>query len=151
MMIGTLERARSWRHSSKPSGFRSLEPAQVADTHRFLSILGLGALALHGVTLVLDRAVTIPIVALLVPGASPYRPLAVGIGVLSAELVVVVYASFSQRKRIGVENWRRLHHAGYAVFGPATVHGLLAGTDTGRPWALGIYLAAVAAPAAGDD
>ncbi len=129
----------------KTRPFRSLKPAQVADTHRFLSILGLGALALHGVTLVLDKAVTIPIIALLVPGASPYRPLAVGIGVLSAELMVVVYASFSQRKRIGVKNWRRLHYATYAVFGLATVHGLLAGTDTSRPWALGVYLAAVGA------
>ena len=131
----------------KTRPFRSLKPAQVADTHRFLSILGLGALALHGITLVLDKAVTIPIIALLVPGASPYRPLAVGIGVLGAELMVVVYASFSQRKRIGVKNWRRLHYATYAVFGLATVHGLLAGTDTSRPWVLGIYFAAVGAVA----
>ena len=93
-------------------------------------------------TLVLDKAVTIPIIALLVPGVSPYRPLAVGIDVLSAELVVVVYASFSQRKWIGVKNWRRLHYATYAVFGLATAHGFLAGTDTSRPWALGVYLAA---------
>ena len=131
----------------KTRPFRSLKPAQVADTHRFLSILGLGALALHGTTLVLDKAVTIPIIALLVPGASPYRPLAVGIGVLAAELMVVVYASFSQRKRIGVKNWRRLHYATYAVFGLATVHGLFAGTDTSRPWALAIYFGAVGAVA----
>ena len=131
----------------KTRPFRSLKPAQVADTHRFLSILGLGALALHGTTLVLDKAVTIPIIALLVPGASPYRPLAVGVGVLAAELMVVVYASFSQRKRIGVKNWRRLHYATYAVFGLATVHGLFAGTDTSRPWALGIYFGAVGAVA----
>ena len=110
----------------KTRPFRSLKPAQVADTHRFLSILGLGALALHGTTLVLDKAVTIPIIALLVPGASPYRPLAVG---------------------IGVKNWRRLHYATYAVFGLATVHGLFAGTDTSRPWALGIYFGAVGAVA----
>lgn len=132
----------------KTRPFRSLKPVQVADTHRFLSILGLGALALHGTTLVLDKAVTIPIIALLVPGASPYRPLAVGVGVLAAELMVVVYASFSQRKRIGVKNWRRLHYATYAVFGLATVHGLFAGTDTSRPWALAIYFGAVGSVAA---
>jgi len=131
----------------KTRPFRSLKPAQVADTHRFLSMLGVGALALHGSTLALDRAVTIPLVALVVPGASPYRPLAVGIGVLAAELLVVVYASFSQRKRIGVKNWRRLHYATYAVFGLATVHGLLAGTDTNRPWVLAITFAAVGAVA----
>ena len=131
----------------KTRPFRSLKPAQVADTHRFLSMLGLGALALHGMTIALDRAVTIPLIALVVPGASPYRPLAVGIGVLAAELMAVVYASFSQRKRIGAKNWRRLHYATYAVFGLATAHGLFSGTDTGRPWALAVYFAAVGAGA----
>ena len=131
----------------KARPFRSLKPAQVTDVHRFLALLGLGALALHGATLLLDKAVHIPVVALLVPGLSPYRPLAVGIGVLAAELMLVVYASFSQRKRIGTRTWRRLHYASYLVFAAATAHGLLAGTDTQRPWALAVYLLSVAAVA----
>ena len=53
-------------------------------------------------------------VALVVPLASHYRPLAVAFGVLSAELMVLVYASFSHRNRIGARNWRRLHWATYA-------------------------------------
>jgi sulfoxide reductase heme-binding subunit YedZ len=131
----------------KSRPFRSLKPATVTDTHRFLALLGLGALALHGVTLVLDSTVRIPVVALLVPGLSPYRPLAVGIGVLAAELMLVVYASFSQRRRIGTKNWRRLHWATYAIFAGATIHGLTAGTDTGTPWAFSLYLGAVGAVA----
>lgn len=132
----------------KARPFRSLKPAQVTDIHRFLALLGLGTLALHGVTLVLDRAVEIPLVALLVPGASPYRPLAVGIGVLAAELMLLVYASFSQRKRIGMKTWRRLHYASYVVFAASTAHGLLAGSDTRQPWALAVYLLAVGSIAA---
>jgi sulfoxide reductase heme-binding subunit YedZ len=132
----------------KARPFRSLKPAQVTDIHRFLALLGLGALALHGVTLVLDQAVEIPLVALLVPGMSPYRPLAVGIGVLAAELMLLVYASFSQRKRMGAKTWRRLHYASYVVFAASTAHGLLAGTDTQRPWALAVYLLAVGSVAA---
>ena len=129
----------------KARPFRSLKPAQVTDIHRFLALLGLGTLALHGVTLLLDRAVTIPWVALLVPGLSPYRPLAVGIGVLAAELMVLVYASFSQRKRIGAKTWRKLHWASYAVFAGAAAHGLLAGSDTQQPWALALYVATIGA------
>jgi sulfoxide reductase heme-binding subunit YedZ len=129
----------------KSRPFRSLKPATVTDTHRFLALLGLGALVVHGVTLVLDSAVHITALALFVPGASSYRPLAVGIGVLAAELMFVVYASFSQRKRIGTKNWRRLHWATYAIFAGATLHGLTAGTDTGTPWAFSIYLGAVGA------
>ena len=57
--------------------------------------------------------------------------------------MVLVYASFSQRKRIGARNWRRLHWATYGIFAAATVHGLAAGSDSRRPWAFAIYLAAV--------
>jgi methionine sulfoxide reductase heme-binding subunit len=131
----------------KSRPFRSLKPTAATDTHRFLALLGLGAVALHGTTLLLDRTIRLRPIALLVPGASPYRPVPVGIGVLAAELMLVVYASFSLRRRIGTKNWRRLHWATYAVFGAATVHGLASGTDTVRPWAFAIYLAAVGAVA----
>ena len=129
---------------ARPFG-NAVKPASATDTHRFLALLGLGALVLHGGTLLLDRTVRLPVAALLVPGLSPYRPLATGIGVLAAELMIVVYASFSLRRRIGVRNWRRLHWATYGIFAGATVHGLAAGTDSGRPWALGIYLGALGA------
>ena len=127
----------------KSRPFRSLKPAAVTDTHRFLAMLGLGALVMHGLTLVADHTIRMPIAGLLVPGLSPYRPLAVGIGVLTAELMLVVYASFSFRRRIGTKNWRRLHWATYAIFIGATVHGLAAGTDSTRPWALTLYLTAL--------
>lgn len=129
----------------KARPFRSLKPAQVTDIHRFLALLGLGTLALHGATLLLDRAVTIPWIALLVPGLSPYRPLAVGIGVLAAELMLVVYVSFGQRKRIGAKTWRKLHFASFVVFAGAAAHGLLAGSDTQQPWARALYLLTIGA------
>jgi sulfoxide reductase heme-binding subunit YedZ len=127
----------------KSRPFRSLKPAAITDTHRFLAMLGLGAIALHGATLLLDKTVHLRPIALFVPGASPYRPVPVGIGVLAAELMLVVYVSFALRRRIGQRNWRRLHWATYGIFGAATVHGLAAGTDTPQPWAFAIYLAAI--------
>ena len=57
-------------------------------------------------------------------------------------------ASSPRRRRIGARAWRRLHWLTYAVFGLATVHGLAAGTDSGRPWALALYGGAVGAVAA---
>lgn len=132
----------------KSHPFRRLKPAAVTDTHRFLALLGLGAIALHGVTVALDQTVHMPLAGLLVPGLSPYRPLATGIGVLAAELMVLVYASFSLRQRIGVKNWRLLHWATYGIFAAATVHGLAAGTDSTRQRAFALYLGAVGAVAA---
>ena len=128
----------------KSRPFQSLRPAAVTDTHRFLAMLGLGAVALHAATLLLDSTVHLSPAALVVPGLSPYRPLATGLGVLAAELMVVVYSSFSLRRRIGARNWRRLHWLTYAIFGAATVHGLAAGTDSAQPWAFGIHLGAIA-------
>ena len=59
---------------SRPFG-RALSAAAVTDTHRFLATLGLGAVALHGLTLVLDSTIRISPTALIVPGLAPYRPL----------------------------------------------------------------------------
>ena len=132
----------------KARPFRSLKPAAVTDLHRILAMLGLGALAGHAAALVLDTTVKVSIAGLFIPGLVSYRPVWTSLGILSAELMVLVYASFSLRKRIGTKNWRRLHWATYAIFAGATVHGLAAGTDASRPWAFALYVAAVGSVAA---
>jgi DMSO/TMAO reductase YedYZ heme-binding membrane subunit len=129
---------------ARPFG-RALRPAAVTDVHRFLALLGLGALALHGTALVLDGAVEITPAALLVPGLVPYRPLWTALGVLAGELMLLVYVSFPLRRRIGTRAWRSLHWLTYVVFALATVHGLAAGSDSDRPWTLALYGAATGA------
>jgi methionine sulfoxide reductase heme-binding subunit len=127
---------------SRPFG-RALKTASVVDTHKFLSLLALGAIGLHGLALTLDKTVRIGLGALLVPGLSGYRPLATGLGVVAAELAGLIVVSFPLRKRIGARTWRRLHWATYSVFALATAHGLAAGTDSSQPWVFGLYLGAV--------
>ena len=132
----------------KSRPFRALKPAAVTDLHRMLAMLGLGAPAGHAAALVLDTTVKVSVPGLFVPGLVSYRPVWTSFGILAAELMVLVYASFSLRKRIGTKNWRRLHWATYAIFGAATVHGIAAGTDTSRPWAFALYVFAVGSVAA---
>jgi sulfoxide reductase heme-binding subunit YedZ len=132
----------------KSRSLRSIRPAAQTDTHRAFALAGLAMLALHGLALVLDQTVRLPLYALIVPFTSGYRPLAVAFGALAAELMAVVYSSFSLRRRIGTHAWRRLHKLTYAVFLAATAHGLTAGSDTGRGWADAIYLAAAGSVAA---
>ena len=124
---------------------RAVRAASVVDVHRFLALLALGMLAVHAVAIVLDQTVRMPVAGLVVPGLSPYRPIAVAWGVVAAELAVLIVASFSLRRRIGARNWRRLHWATYLVFILATLHGLTAGTDSSQPWAFGLYVGAVGA------
>lgn len=132
----------------KSRPFRALKPAAVTDLHRLLALLGLGALAGHAIALVLDSTVHVSVAGLFVPGLVSYRPVWTSLGILTAELMILVYASFSLRKRIGTKNWRRLHWTTYGIFGAATLHGIAAGTDTVQPWVLGLYIGAVAAVAA---
>lgn len=131
--------------TAKSRPVKALAPAATVDVHRFLSLLALLAVGLHGVFLTLDTSVSIPVTALFVPGTSPYRPLWVAAGVIAAEMMLLVHLSFRFRKRIGVRNWRRLHFATYLVFAGATAHGLMAGTDSGQTWALAMYIGAAGA------
>jgi methionine sulfoxide reductase heme-binding subunit len=131
---------------SRPFG-RALKAASVTDVHRLLVWLGLGALALHGVVLMADRTLKMPLRGLLLPGSSPYRPAAVAAGVVAGELMALVAVSFSLRRLIGQRNWRRLHWATYLLFALATAHGLFAGSDSAQPWARNLYLGAVGAVA----
>ena len=129
---------------SRPFG-RAVKGAYVLDLHRVLALLGLAALGLHGTALLLDKTVHMPVAGLFLPGSSPYRPVAVAFGVGAAELMALVVVSFSVRKLIGQKRWRLLHWSTYAIFGLATAHGLLAGSDSAQPWARDLYLGTVAA------
>ena len=129
---------------SRPFGTR-LKPSAVTDIHRFLALLAMTATALHGAVLVLDTSIRITLPALVVPGLVPYRPFWTGVGVVGAEMMFVVYVSFSVRKLIGTRTWRRLHYSTFAVFAAVTAHGLMSGTDSSRSWAIGVYLGAVGA------
>jgi sulfoxide reductase heme-binding subunit YedZ len=127
---------------SRPFG-RAVKAASVVDVHRFLTILALGAVAIHAAAILLDSTVHIGPAALLVPGLATYRPLWTGLGVVAADLAVLIWISFPLRKRIGTRVWRKLHWATYGVFVLATAHGLMAGTDAAQPWAFDLYLGAV--------
>ncbi len=129
----------------KSRPFTRLRPATVTHVHRALALNAIGAIVVHGIALVLDSTVKVSPLALVVPGLIAYRPLATSIGVLTAELTLVVYASFSLRRRIGNRTWRALHWTTYGIFALGTVHGFAAGTDSAQPWAAVLYLGAVAA------
>ena len=95
----------------KSRPFGRLRPATVTQIHRALALYAIAAIAAHGIALVLDTTVKVSPAALAIPGLISYRPLATSLGVLAAELTILVYASFSLRRRIGFRAWRALHWA----------------------------------------
>jgi predicted ferric reductase len=100
------------------------------DTHGFLSLLALGFIFIHVGALLWDSYAPFSIVQLLVPFTSSYRPLAVGLGIISLYLTLIVTVSFYMRRRIGYKTSRMLHYLSFVAYIGATVHGVLAGTDT---------------------
>jgi methionine sulfoxide reductase heme-binding subunit len=110
------------------------------EIHRWLSAIALSLIAGHALVLLGDPYVHFDVLALLVPFASEYRPVAVGLGLLGAYAAVVVYASFWLRRLLGQRTWRRLHFLAFPTLGLVTLHGLLAGTDSAAPWMRLMYV-----------
>jgi methionine sulfoxide reductase heme-binding subunit len=97
--------------------------------HRTLAWTGLSMVALHLGAILLDPVLHFGALGALVPGAAPWRPGAVALGVVSAWLSLALAASFNARRWIGQKGWRRLHYATFAAFWLALGHALLVGTD----------------------
>ena len=119
----------------------------VEEVHRFLAILTGVFIVLHGGSLLLDRVVPISLGQELVPFTSPYRPLAVGLGICAMELLAAVGITNALRTRLPYTTWRKLHYLTLPAWLLASLHGVLAGTDAGDPWFAGIVAGTFAAVA----
>ena len=120
----------------------------VTDVHRFVALLTGAFVVLHVCMLLVDRYVHTSLVAVLVPGASTYRPFWVALGTVALELLAAVGVSNLLRKRLGQARWRRIHYLTFAVWAAATAHGIGAGTDSGAGWLRLLYVVAIGSVAA---
>jgi len=112
----------------------------VEDVHRFLGLLAGLFLVLHAGALLVDGYLPFSLGNLVIPGTAPYRPLAVALGIVGAELLAALALTNRYRKRLPPRFWRRAHYLNFAVWALALGHGLAAGTDSTTLWALAIYV-----------
>jgi predicted ferric reductase len=108
--------------------------------HKDLAVVGLFLGMLHATVLLADQSFNFTPRAILVPFASPYATTWVGIGQLTFYGLAIVTASFYVRRQIGQRAWRMLHYLTFLVFIGAIGHGVMAGSDSGTPWAFWLYL-----------
>jgi len=120
----------------------------VAELHRTLSLFVVALLVLHVVTAILDPFVTIGWAATLLPLASPYRTLAIGLGTLAVDLVGAVLITSLLRRRLGQRAWRAVHWLAYLAWPAAFLHSLTAGNDLGVWWVALVEVGSAAAVAA---
>ena len=109
-----------------------------------MSLLALVFIAVHVMAVAVDPFTHFGLTAVLVPFASHYRPVWMGLGIVALYLLLAVWVSSRLRRRIGHRLWRQIHVLAFAVYGAATLHGLGTGSDTRTIWAGALYAASVA-------
>lgn len=115
--------------------------------HRNLALLALIFLGIHIVTAITDPYTHLGLAAL-VPFASSYRTLWLGLGAVALDLLLALILTSLMRRVIGRRAWRAVHWLAYLCWPVAVLHGLGTGTDAFSPWLLalqGLCAAAVVA------
>jgi sulfoxide reductase heme-binding subunit YedZ len=118
--------------------------------HRAAAVTGMLLLVVHATAIVVDGKSGVSVSGVLIPLSAGYRPIAVGLGTLSAYLFVFVAMLGASRRRVatsvrGARLWRVLHGASYAAWAVAILHGVFAGTDAGTVWMTAINLSCLIA------
>ena len=105
-------------------------PAWMNDVHRFLGALTVAFTAVHLAGLWADSYVHFGPAELFVPMASRWQPGAVAWGVVAAYFLAAVELTSLTMRRLPRRLWHSVHVTSLGVFALATVHALVAGTDT---------------------
>ncbi len=113
--------------------------------HRDASLLVIALLAVHIVTSVLDGFAPIGLTDAVIPFVSRYRPLWMGLGALSFDLLAALVVTSLLRRQLGYRGWRAIHWLAYASWPVAVLHGLGTGSDTKAVWMLVLTIACVGA------
>jgi len=109
------------------------------ELHGYLSLLALIFIGIHVLAVLVDPFTRFGLGEVLLPFASHYRPIWMGLGAVTLYLLLAVWATSRARRRIGFRTWRAIHYLSYGVYAVATVHGLGTGSDTRSSWALLLY------------
>ncbi len=150
--VGAVDRRT--RSRVGPAGVRRTRPVGrfpgfvLPELHRRVALVAVALTFLHIIPAVLDDYVPIDWLDVVVPFASDYRPLWLGLGTLTFDVLAVVVVTALVRTRIGPVSWKVIHKSVYVTWPLAVLHSVNTGTDTGGVWGwlvLGCVLAVVAA------
>ena len=116
-----------------------LEGTFTYDFHEYLSLLGIGFVVLHVAVLMLDQYLPFSLLQILIPFIDTYRPLWVGLGVISFYILLIVTVTFYLRAQIGTRAFRAIHLFSLLGYLGTTLHGLFAGTNSALPITMLLY------------
>jgi DMSO/TMAO reductase YedYZ heme-binding membrane subunit len=118
----------------------------VLGLHRNLSLLAVAFVAVHVLSAVADSFVSISLAAAIIPFASAYQPLWIGLGAVSLDLMAAVIVTSLLRRHLGRRVWRAVHWLAYGSWPVAVAHSIGSSTDLRRAGPLlDLTLACIAA------
>jgi methionine sulfoxide reductase heme-binding subunit len=112
--------------------------------HRNVSLLAVTFLAAHVTTAVVDTFVDIRWWQAFVPFSGTYKPLWLGLGSFSLDLLIAVTATSVLRHRMSHRPWRAVHVLAYGAWGLGLLHGLQMGTDSSTVWGTALNYGCIA-------
>ncbi len=112
--------------------------------HRNVSLIAMVFLGFHIATTVLDSYAPIGWLDAVIPFRSAYRPIWLGLGALSLDLLLAVVVTSLVRRHLSYRVWKGVHWASWAAWPVAVLHGLGTGTDSMNGWSQVIYVACAA-------
>jgi sulfoxide reductase heme-binding subunit YedZ len=112
--------------------------------HGTLSLAAVLLVGAHVVTSVLDPFAPLRLTDAVIPFVGQYRPLWLGLGAVSFDLLLVLVVTSLLRRHIGARAWRAVHWTAYACWPPALMHTLGTGSDVRRGWMLVLSLGCAA-------
>jgi len=108
----------------------------VTDLHRNLSLLSVAFIVVHILTAVADTYVHIPLLSAVVPFASGYERLWLGLGAISLDLMAAMIVTSLLRGRLNRVVWKAVHLLAYASWPIAFAHSIGSSKDLQQGWML---------------
>jgi methionine sulfoxide reductase heme-binding subunit len=106
----------------------------VSGLHRNLTLLAVAFVVVHVVTTVLDGYAPIGLRDAVLPFASKYRPVWLGLGAVAFDLLLALVLTSLFRLRIGLRTWKVVHWLAYVSWPVALMHAFGTGSDAKAGW-----------------
>lgn len=123
---------------------QTVPPVRLMEIHRWLGTSAVFFLVIHLGLLLVDPYVTFTIPQLFIPFLSEWKPIAVAAGIATVWAFLPVLVIAPARKFFGKNGpvlFKKAHYFAYAAWPLATMHYILAGTDTMELWSIVLILA----------
>ena len=98
--------------------------------HEHAWVFTLAFVAIHGITMAVDRFANVGWLGALVPGMSQFRTVPVALGTLATYSLLITGITARVTRLLPAGWWLKLHRVSLGVLALAWAHGILAGTDT---------------------